>query len=197
MSNCQKTLENLFISKVRVKALRYFMLNPEKSIHLRGAVREFSEEVNAVRRELARLEEVKIVNAEAKGNRKYFSLNSEHPFIAELISIFHKSFGVGGEILKNVKRLGQIDYAFLTPAFTKGNYYGTQIIDLIIIGEVDMQILAEIVKKEEQSIGKEIHYMILKPSDFNIRKRRRDQLIIDLMVQDNVMLIGNKEELIK
>ena len=44
-------------------------------IHLRGAVREFNEEINAVRRELNRLEEAKILLTEKRGNRKYFVLN--------------------------------------------------------------------------------------------------------------------------
>lgn len=197
MSVCIKTLEALFISKVRIKCLNYFLLNPEKQIHLRGAVREFTEEVNAVRRELTRLEEVKFITGEVKGNRRYFKLNTEHPFISELISIFHKSYGIGGEILKSTKKLGNIEFAFLTPAYTKGLYYGSQIIDLVVVGDVDIMALGEIIKKEEYNSGREIHYMVLKPSDFSIRKRRRDQLIIDLIMQDIVMLAGNYEEMIK
>jgi hypothetical protein len=199
MSNLTiKALEHLFISKVRIKALKYFTLNPDRPIHLRGAVREFNEEINAVRRELSRLEETKIVTSENKGNRKYFVTNVEHPFYNELVALFHKTYGLGGEILANLKKLGDVEFALLTPAFTKRLYANMagQIIDLVIIGTIDMQVIEDIVYKVQNEVGREIHYMIMKPSEFQIRKRRSDQLVIDLILQDNIMLVGKKEEFV-
>jgi len=198
MSNLTiKSLESLFISKVRIKALKYFALNPGRPIHLRGAVREFVEEINAVRRELGRLEDIKFIDSETKGNKKYFVTNTAHPFFNELVSILHKSYGLGGEIVANAKKIGEVEYAFLTSSFTKGDYKGTQVIDMVIIGNIDMQFLEDIVHKIQNEIGREVHYMVLKSTEFQIRKRRRDQLIIDLMIQDNVMLIGDYEEFVK
>jgi DNA-binding transcriptional ArsR family regulator len=192
-----KSLESLFISKVRLKALKYFLLNPEKEIHLRGAVREFQEEINAVRRELTRLEEAKIIKVEAKGNRRYFELNGEHPFINEFLSLFHKSYGLGAEILNNIRKLGDIEFAFITPAFTKNFYYGSQVIDLVVVGTVDLKALEEAVQRAQIEMSREIHYMVMKSSEFQLRKRRKDQFIMDLMVQDNIMLIGTKEDFIR
>lgn len=197
MSLTHKTLEHLFISKVRIKALKYFLMNPDKPIHLRGAVREFKEEINAVRRELTRLESTKFIKSDSKGNRKYFELNGEHPFISELISVFHKTFGLGGEIVNNEKKLGDIEFAFLTPSFTKGIFMGIQIIDMVIVGNIDLKVMEEIVTKAQYEFNKEIHYMVLKPSEFQLRKRRRDQLITDLLMQDLVVLLGNPDELPK
>lgn len=193
----EKTLEQIFVSKVRVKALKFFMLNPTKSIHLRGAVREFEEEINAVRRELLRLESAKLLIAEDKGNRKYFRLNLEHPFINELMGLFHQAHGLGGEIVENIKALGDIHFAFLTSAYTKGFYYGMQVVDLVIIGQVEMDVLDHLIKKYEQESGRDIHYTVLKPSEYTVRKRRSDQFLIDLMMQDIVMLHGSREELIR
>lgn len=197
MSLTQKSLESIFISKVRLKVLRYFLFNPETEIHLRGAVREFQEEINAVRRELTRLEAAKIIRVESKGNRKYFQLNGEHPFIGELISIFHKSYGLGASLIEHTKKMGDVEYAFLTPAFTKNVYYGNQVVDLVIVGNIDLRVLEDLIQKNQQELSKEIHYMVLKSSEFQLRKRRKDQFINDLMVQDLVMLIGNIEEFIR
>lgn len=197
MSVTQDTLENLFISKVRIKALRYFLMNPETEIHLRGAVREFKEEINAVRRELTRLEEAKIISSTNKGNRKYFELNGDHPFVTELIGICHKSFGLGAEILENVKKIGNIEFALLTPSYTRGIFLNMQIIDMVIVGDIDLKVLEDIVNKCQTKLNKEIHYMVLKSAEFQLRKRRRDQLMLDLLMQDNVLLIGNRDSLVK
>lgn len=197
MSLTQKSLESIFISKVRLKVLRHFLFNPDTEIHLRGAVREFQEEINAVRRELTRLEAAKIIKVESKGNRKYFQLNVEHPFVGELLAIFHKSYGLGASLIENSKKMGDVEYAFLTPAFTKNSYYGSQVVDLVVVGNIDLRVLEDLIQKNQQDLKKEIHYMVLKSSEFQLRKRRKDQFVNDLMVQDLVMLIGSIEEFIR
>lgn len=192
-----KSLEHLFISKVRIKTLKYFVMNPGITIHLRGAVREFEEEINAVRRELNRLEETKFIVCESKGNRKYFKANVEHIFFNDIASMFHKVYGLGGEVITSNKKIGEVEFAFLTPAFTKAYVNGSQPIDLVVIGDIDLPVLEELVKNYQSPAGREIHYMVLKSNEFALRKRRKDQMIIDLLSQDNTLLIGNYEELTK
>ncbi|GAB4284205.1 MAG: hypothetical protein Kow0081_1280 [Candidatus Dojkabacteria bacterium] len=197
MSKQEKALDLLFVSKVRIKALAYFLLNPDRSIHLRGAVREFKEEINAVRRELLRLEEMKLISVEKQGNRKYFKLNIKHIFIDELMSIFHKSYGIGGEIIQKANKIGDLDFAILTSSYTKGIYIGDQIIDLALIGDVNLTELESIVKAYEHKSGREIHYTVLKTSEFQTRKRRRDDFIMNLVLNKSVMLVGQFEDLVR
>lgn len=192
-----KTLESLFVSKVRIKVLNYFVMNPNTSIHLRGAVREFEEEINAVRRELSRLEESEFITSESKGNRKYFKLNVEHPFYSELASIFHKSFGLGSEIVINVAKIGVIDFAFLTPHFTKNLPAQGQVVDLVFVGDLDLSFVEEMIKNYQYRTGREVHYMVMKSQEFIMRKRRRDQFVSDILMLDNTVLIGNPEDLLK
>lgn len=196
-NNGYKSLEHLFISKVRIKTLKYFVMNPNASIHLRGAVREFEEEINAVRRELNRLEETKLIICESKGNRKYFKANVEHAFFTDISSMFHKVYGLGGEIITSNKKLGEISFAFLTPIFTKDVPTSSQAIDLVLIGDIDLNAIDDLISKLQAEKGREIHYMVLKNNEFALRKRRKDQMIIDLLCQDNTLLIGNYEELVK
>jgi DNA-binding transcriptional ArsR family regulator len=197
MNSREKSLELLFVSKVRIKALKYFLLNPTTQIHLRAAVRQFDEEINAVRRELMRFEKMGLLKVESKGNKKYFKLNLDHPFINELLGIVHKSSGLGEEIIKNAKDLGNIDFAVLTPSYTKSVYTSSLVIDLAIVGVVDLNKLQSIIRKYEDKMGKEIHFTVLSPSEFQIRKRRKDDFIVNLVQQDLIMLIGKHEELIR
>lgn len=194
MSSATKSLEHLFISKVRIKTLSFFLLNPSETIHLRGAVREFKEEINAVRRELVRLEELQFINCENKGNRKYFSLNKDHPFVPELTSLFHKSFGLGAEIINNKSKLGNIEIALLTPYYVSEFKYSSNPIDMLIIGKVDLSILEKLVSKTESIKKREIHYTVLTQNEFSTRKRRGDKFITDVLLQENVVLIGTTNE---
>ncbi len=195
-NNPRKYLDQLFISKVRIKAMKYFFQNPDRSIHLRGAVREFNEEINAVRRELTRMEEIKLVIAEKRGNRKNFRLNKEFVFFPELLGIVHKTFGLGGEIVTMQKKLGEIDFALLTQKFVYGQAYGTHKVDLVVVGEVDLKQLAGLIEAEEHKLQREIHYTVLSRSDFELRRRRRDSFVVELMVQETLMLIGGKRDFV-
>jgi hypothetical protein len=74
---------------------------------------------------------------------------------------------------------------------------GIQIIDLVIVGDINLEELSKLVNKHQEFRHKEIHYMVLKSSEFLLKKRRRDQMIVDLLMQDNVLLIGNRDNLVR
>lgn len=197
MSSTRKTLKQILISKVRIKALKYFALNPDQPIHLREAVRTLHEEINAVRRELDRLSEVGFLKVERQGNRKCFRVNVEHPYYDTIIHMMHKAYGLGGDIVTHASRLGKVNYAFLTNSYTHGVNQGMNKVDLMLVGEVDMAQLADMVKKYEDKLDREIHYTVLKPHEFSLRKRRKDAFVMELLLQPKVMLIGRIEGLIE
>ncbi|MCA9378997.1 hypothetical protein KC640_01080 [Candidatus Dojkabacteria bacterium] len=196
MVNPRKYLDQLFISKVRIKAIRDFFMNPDKPIHLRGAVRELDEEINAVRRELERMEQIKFVTSERKGNRKYFTLNPDFVFFAELQGIVFKSFGIGAEIITNQNKLGHIDFAVLTQRYVHGREFGAHDVDLVVIGDVDLKLLDQIVGHFEDKQGRDIHYTVLSRPDFEVRRRHRDNFVMELLLQQRLMLIGDGVELV-
>lgn len=196
ISSATKSLNYLFISKVRIKCVKYFLFNPDVPIHLRGAVRDFKEEINAVRRELTRLEEIKLIKSESRGNRRYFVLNTEYEFLPELKGMFHKTFGLGGALRSNADKLGELQYAILTDAFVSGNKLGSQDVDLVIIGNIDLQTLADIISDAEKKLGREINYTVLKGSEFILRKKRRDAFVTELLMREKIVVFGNPSDLI-
>ncbi len=196
MADMRKSLNYLFISKVRIKALKYFYFHPELPIHLRGAVREFKEEINAVRRELNRLEEIKIVVTERRGNRKYYKLNLDHPYFDDLLSLMHKTFGLGGDLLKAMKKLGDIKYIVLTSSYTKGIPLEPNDIDLVVIGNPDLNFLDEIVTLAEKRIGRQINYTVFTEYDFDIRKKRRDDFVSQIVTGDHILVYGDKHNFV-
>ena len=196
MRDLKKAVDYLFISKVRVKILRLFFLHPDVPYHIRGVVREISEEINAVRRELLRLEQIKLLKSERKGNRLYFTLQEDFPFYNELLSIVYKTFGLGGEIIRCQKELGDVKFALLTKAYTKGIKSGMQDIDLFLVGKLNVPALTAAVQRAERQTSREINYTVLKESEFVLRKKRRDAFVISILQGSKVMLIGDEDELV-
>jgi hypothetical protein len=196
MYNLIKGLNSLFISKVRIKAIKYFIFNPDVPIHLRGAVRDFQEEINAVRRELSRLEEIGFLTSESRGNRKYFMLNKDYPYINELLGMFHKTFGLGGAILQNIDKLGDIKFVILSGTFTNFLKPSSHNVDMVVIGDVNVDVLNGIVEEAEKKINRQINYTILKGSEFILRKKRRDVFIMELLIGNKILVVGNNEDLV-
>jgi hypothetical protein len=196
MYNLIKGLNSLFISKVRIKAIKYFLFNPDVPIHLRGAVRDFKEEINAVRREMSRLEEIGFIESKSQGNRKYFLLNQDYPFLPELLGIFHKSFGLGGAIMQSLDKLGDVEFIVLSGTFTNFIKPSTHNVDMVVVGEVNVDELNSIVDDAEKKLGRQINYTVMKSTEFQLRKKRRDTFIMELLVGNKIFLVGKNEDLI-
>jgi hypothetical protein len=196
MYNLVKGLNDLFISKVRIKSIKYFIFNPDVPIHLRGAVRDFKEEINAVRRELNRLEEIGLLLTETRGNRKYYSLNPNYPFLPELMGMLHKTFGLGGSILNNQEKLGDVQFVILAGTFTNFLKTSSHNVDMVVIGNVNVEELNHIVEDAEKKLGRQINYTVMKSSEFALHKKRRDAFVMELLLGNKILLLGNNEDLI-
>jgi hypothetical protein len=162
---------------------------------LRGAVREFKEEINAVRREMGRLEESGIISSEVRGNRKYYLLNTQYPYIPELLGMFHKTFGLGGSILQNLDKLGEVQFVIFSGTFTNIMKPSTHNVDMVVIGNVNVEALNSVVDDAEKKLGRQINYTVLKMSEFILRKKRRDAFIMELLMGNKILIVGNSEDL--
>jgi len=190
-------LVDILISKVRVKVLELFLSNPGQIYHVREIVRRVDEEINAVRRELARLEKTGLLLSEWRANRRFYSLRRDYVFFNELLSIINKSVGLGGAILASKAKLGKIKYAMLSSSFAKGRPYTQNEVDLFVVGTIILPELGSIIREEEARRNREINFTPMTEEEFNFRKNRRDPFVMGILAKPKVMLIGDEEEMVK
>lgn len=190
-------LIDILISKVRVKIFELFLGNPGQNYHVRDIVRRVDEEINAVRRELARLEKTGFLQSEWRANRRYYLVKKDYTFLTEFLSMVNKSIGVGGAIIKNRARLGKITYAMLSGSFVKGKPYTQNEVDLFVVGTIVLPELSAIIKEEEARRNREINFTPMTDEEFNFRKARRDPFVLGILSKPRVMLLGDEEEMVK
>lgn len=190
-------LIDILVSKVRVKILELFLGDPGKSYHVRDIVRRVEEEINAVRRELARLENTGLLESEWRANRRFYLTKTDYIYFQELLSIINKNVGFGGAILKNRAKLGKIRYAMLSSSFLKGKPYTSSDIDLFVVGTIVLPELGAIIREEEARRDREINFTPMTEEEFNFRKNRRDPFIMGILAKPRMMLIGDEEEMVK
>ena len=190
-------LKDLFISKTRVKLLQTFLNNPGRIFYVRELVRTVGEQINAVRAELSRMERCGLVSSENRANRKFYGFRKDYVFYDELSRLVAKSSGLGGAIIKERNKLGKIKYASLSGTYIKRRPVGPTDVDLLIVGSIVLPQLAQLVKENENVIGREVNYSVMTEEEFTFRKRRGDPFIRNILEKPKVLLIGDEEEMVR
>lgn len=189
-------LTDLIISRVRVKILQLFFLNPGKMSHVREIVRRTDEEINAVRRELSHLEKVGLMTKEHRANRLFYSTRRDYPLYFDLLELVVKTAGMGGDIIKNRVRLGKVKFAMISGEFARGKFKGGSSVDLLVVGKIVLPELSQIVKEEEVRREREINYTVMSEEEYEFRKKRRDPFVLEILRGSRILVIGDEEELV-
>lgn len=190
-------MEDLFVSRVRVKLLKLFLTSLEPLLHVREIVRRTQEEINAVRRELARMEKVGMVASEWRANRRLYHFRKDYIFYPELLGFVTKSSGLGGAIVKNKARLGKIKYAMIANRYLHNQPSQSEDVDLLVVGQIVLPELQSIVADEQTKREYEINYSFMDEPEFRFRVKRRDPFILKVITQPKVMVLGSEEELLE
>jgi len=188
---------DIITSKVRIKVLELFLSNLGEKYHVRGIVREVGEEINAVRRELERLEKSGILRKEPRANRVYYWVREEYPFFGDILSMVSKTTGLGAEMISNKNKIGKINYIMFSGRFARGkNRKKDDEVDILVVGDVVLPELSSLIRKEESKRGKEINYTVMSRDELDFRKKRRDPFLLGILTASRVMIIGDEEELV-
>ncbi|MDO8488471.1 MAG: winged helix-turn-helix domain-containing protein [bacterium] len=191
-------LRQLFISKTRVKLLEIFLSDPTQMYHVRDLVRRAGEEINAVRRELARMEQFGLVKKEPRGNRLYYWFRHDYPLYNDLLSLVAKTTGLGAAIIKNRGKLGNVQVVMLSGKFVRRiPRKSPDEVDLLVVGSnIVLNELAALVRTEEETRGQTINYTPMTEEEVRFRRTRHDPFLQSILTQSRVMVVGSDEQLV-
>jgi len=190
------SLSDFMLSKVRVKLVKLFYSQPHEMWYVRELTRLIDEEINAVRRELARMTECGMIHSETRGNRLYYMLNPHYEFFTELLTLVAKTTGLGKEIKKNRKKLGDVEHVMFSGKFARFGKRSHNDVDILIVGDVVLPEMSALIKKEEEKRGYEINYTVITKEEFEFRKERRDPFLREILAGSRVMILGNEDDML-
>lgn len=191
------TLQDLMISRVRVKMLELFLTHQKELYYVREISRQIKEEINAVRRELERLTMTGLLKSEQRGNRLYYYLNQKYIFFQELERMIAKTTGLGKKLRKLQHKLGTVEFVMFSSRFVQGLPPAQGQLDILLVGEIVLQDLSDLIKEDERLRGREINYTVFSKDEFEFRKQRRDPFIMDVLFASRVMVIGSEDEFVE
>ncbi|MEI8067496.1 MAG: hypothetical protein WCG91_00900 [Candidatus Shapirobacteria bacterium] len=189
----QSSLKHLFVSQTRLKLINTLFYLPKEIYYVRQLVRLLDEEINSVRRELDNLKKADIVESEWRGNRLYYWANQKNQLFHELLALANKTSGLGVKLQDKNNDIGKIKLLIYSYKFITCEKKNPDDIDLIIVGNVSYKEVENNIKQEEEIRGHEINYMIMDKNEFQMRKQKRDQFIVDFFLDCPVVIIGSNE----
>jgi hypothetical protein len=138
--------------------------NPRTRSYLRELANEFNVSTNAVRTELNQLRDTNLLVSKKDGRHVFYMANENHPLFPELKSMVTKVLGIDRVVESIVKRLGDLQLAFLIDDYAIGK--DTGIIDLLLVGNINQQHLADLSKKTERYIKRKIRSLVFTREEY-------------------------------
>ena len=187
-------IDSLFGSKTRVKLLHLFLNNPEKSFYVREITRMIDEQINSVRRELANMVSVGIVQQDAIDNKLYYSVNEDYPYTKPLAAIFSDKSTEGGtgaassvSWKDSLGRMRGLRLAIISGKLVVGS---SSAVDLLLVGDnMSAVTIKNLVKKIEKDRKIEINYAVISYDDFYYRMSVKDRFIMDIVRNKHSVLV--------
>ena len=165
-------LNTLITSKTRINLLLKFFLNPGTKAYLRELAAEFGESTNAIRVELNRLSDAKLLQSTNLGRKVIYRANIKHNLFRDIQSVVRKYVGLDRLVEDVVSRLGSVDAAYVIGDYARGIDSG--LIDVVLIGTVDSETLEQFVLKTGNLIDRKIRPLVLDQEEFEKLRARLD-----------------------
>lgn len=133
-------------------------LSPKNRAYLREMASEFGASPGQLRDELGQLAGAGILQSERVGRQVYYRANDKHSLYPELNSMVRKAVGMDRILDSIVKRLGNLEEAYVIDDLALGR--DTGLIDLVLLGNIDRANLHDLVTKTERYLNRKIRVVV-------------------------------------
>lgn len=185
-------LEEIINSKSDSAVLSFFLAAPQRSF----SVVEISKRLNIphlkAAHSLNKLVDHGQLLSFSKRGKKYYLINLRYKLLPEIQKYWKKQGpAYQDELLSAIKKVGNIKAAFLSGIFVG---QANLPVDLLLVGKINLNKLADFLKAAERMMGQEINYSVMTPEEFILRRDTFDKFIRDIFDYRHLVVV---DELVK
>jgi len=170
-----------------------FVYNRGKEFYLSEIARRVKTSAGTAQRELNKLLAQDFITFRKRGNLNIYRLNESYALLHEIESIVRKTFGIEAELGSELQKVRGVLFAFLYGSYAQGSIKSDSDIDLFIIGNPDEDDVYNVVRKVENSVGREINYHLADETEF--AKKSKARSFYREILAGPLMLVGKENEL--
>lgn len=193
-------IDALFGSKTRVKLLHLFLNNPNRAFYVREITRKIDEQINSVRRELANMLSIGIIQSDSSNNRLYYEVNQAYTHYEPLRAIFADTSATSvtteapasSDWSKRLKILGDVRLALLSGGLVRGSNTD---VDVLLVGSINKTQAKKFIKEMEDEEGRALNYTLMTYEDFYYRLSIKDRFVTDI-IKNKFTLLQDTEHIL-
>ncbi len=183
----QSNLEQLFDSSIRVRILRVFLRNPDKSFQSKKVAKFLGLDSGRALKHLKNLQKIGFLKSKTLKSKKNYLVNPKFIFYSDLKNLVLKSTP---SLLnpEQIKRLGRIKLALISGIFLQDE---TAKIDFLLVGDkISSSKVKKFIKKLETEMGTEIRYTLMSGKEFSYRFDMRDRFLREILDKRHIKVIN-------
>ena len=136
-----------------------------------------------------------LILTERRANAIYYRANVDHFLFPELKRIILKTEAVGDKLREALSALDDIRAAFIYGSTARGTELASSDIDLMIIGDVDLEALDAAIDRIEEELGRTVNYTLFDVEEWRERVAQGHAFVTDVLTHEKIFLIGDEDEL--
>jgi predicted nucleotidyltransferase len=188
-----KLLDKLFGSRTRARLLGWFFAHSGESYSVRQLASILGDDPSNLSKELAKLEELGILISSRERNLKRFQVNQECAFGPELKGLVQKTTGIMGRLTSALQAAKGIGFAFVYGSFAKGTENAESDIDLLIVGDIDLDKLDRIFIGLEKAFGRTVNYVLYNKREYETKMAEGNAFLQEVRGRDKIWIIGKND----
>ena len=187
------SIATALFSDSQSRVLRWLFGQPERGFHLSELRRLTGLGSASLQRELNRLADAGLVNADRVGNLRRFHANDQSPVYAELLALTRKTLGVEPMLREALEPLTpDLKTAWIYGSVAKQSDTAKSDIDVMLVGEkLTLAKVLKVLVPLEPQLGRKINPTLYTPAEFKRRRAERDSFVNRVLAQPVLPLIGD------
>jgi len=169
-----------FKSKVTIKILNYYFLNPDAKYYINELANILSLDPKNVYLKLKELEKEGILDSEFRGKERYFSLAKNYPLLDNYRQIFLKTFGLEQKLKHIIDGIQGVEEAYIYGSYASNKMDSSSDIDMLLVGSHSTMELQKIINRLQKETGREFNIINLNKKEFEKMKKDKDQFISNI-----------------
>jgi len=178
-----------FRSKVTIKLLDYFFLNPDSQVYINELARILDLDPKNTETKLKELEKEGLFKSEFRGKQRYFFLAGDNPVLEHYRQIFLKTYGIEKRLKDMMGNIKGLKEAYLFGSYASNKMDSSSDIDLLAIGTHSVLELQRAITKLQKDTGREFNVINLSPKEFEKKKKDKDHFISDVLKTKIIRLV--------
>lgn len=181
--------------RVRAEIVRLLFVNPTKELHLRELSRLSGLALGTIQEEVGRLKKADLLTSRRDGNRLYYRANTQHPIFPELQGIAIKTTGLKEQIADVLADIPEIEMLFIFGSSASGTTGAASDVDLLVVGNTGLRILAPRLRPLTLRLGREINPYVISRESLSAKARAGDSFIANVIEAPKIWITGDADEL--